>query len=245
MNMAVRPAVEGDIPLIENWLKAYHNDFESLYGNWPLIVREYKKEGMLVYEDQETKAPVAYFWGALTSANSVLEVRAEFRGRGIGRLFVLELFKLAEIAGEGLLCIECAPSSSESFWKAMGFEIEDGCHTAKRILNIPRTIPASTTPARVAVRFFNESVLHSQGEAPLAEYHPAAGRAIDGTIWLNAKLAYFHPTDGRDLVLEVEVDGTRIYFDKAKRSAGKAIGVLACENGFALEKITLQGTVHG
>jgi GNAT superfamily N-acetyltransferase len=187
-----RPAVDSDIHLIEQWLKEQSAGCDSLYVNWNVTLQVYEERGIFVYEDAESKEPVAYFWGSLNSTSSILEVRLDRRGQGIGRAVVAELLEMAVASGEGLLWIDCAPSSSEPFWRKMGFDIEVGSprSSAKRILHIPRSIPSSAVPVNVIVRFFNEEALYSNGVSPLAEYSPSAAKDENGTIWLSAKLAH-------------------------------------------------------
>lgn len=236
----VRSAVDSDIPVIESWLKQYP-DVDSLAINWNTTLEIYTEKGMLVFEDAETKKAVAYFWGSLNSTSSILEVRADRRGNGIGQAFVSYLLKMAADAGEGLLRIDCAPASSEAFWRAMGFDIErDHYHLlGKRILPIPRPLPPHADPVEVIVRFFLEQAAYKEaGVLALVEYRPVAVKDQNGTVWLNEKLAYFDPPE-QDLVIELTLNGKNVYRDKAKYKEAEALGVIKCDNGYAIEKITL------
>jgi GNAT superfamily N-acetyltransferase len=118
----VRRATLSDIQIIEAWLPR-DPAIESMAVNWKITLKVFQRDGMWVWEDGTTSEPVAYFWGSLTSTNSVLEVRPEFRRCGIGRAFMQFLIDEIKGPGEELLEIECAPPSSKAFWSAMGFEI--------------------------------------------------------------------------------------------------------------------------
>lgn len=239
----VRAARNCDIPAIEAWLRNQPANAESLRVNWKTTLEVYRKHGMLVYECLASGEPAAYFWGSLNSTNSLLEVRHDLRGTGIGSAMVAALVESSENAGEGLLLIECAPSSSTSFWEGMGFAAEyDRGHTyAKRILRIPRSIPSDTIPADVTVRFLPTEADYGRDDLPaLAEYRPAAGRDASGTILLGGRLASFLPgpySDTGDLVVEVIVDGEQAYFGKAKHEEAEELGFERCLNGHAIERI--------
>lgn len=236
----VRSAVDSDIPVIESWLKQY-SGVDTLAMNWNITLKIYSEKGMLVYEDAATKEAVAYFWGSLNSTSSILEVRPDHRGNGIGQALVSYLLNMAVNAGEGLLRIECAPESSEEFWRAMGFDIERHRHQlfGKRILPIPRPLPLPADPIEVIVRFFPEQAMHKEASVrAFVEYHPVAVKDQNGTVWLNEKLAYFDSPE-QDLVIELTLDGKTVYRNKAKYKEAEALGVIKCDNGYAIEKITL------
>lgn len=90
---------------------------------------------MLVAADRGDK-PVAYFWGSLLTGESVLEVRHDMRGRGIGACFVSFLLAEARATGATELKVECAPNTSASFWRKMGFDVARVGHRfiGKRLL---------------------------------------------------------------------------------------------------------------
>lgn len=143
----VRAATRDDIPIIQAWLETQDSVADSLYVNWKTTLEVFEKQGMLVYEDEETGKPNAYFWGSLNSVDSILEVHAAHRGQGIGKAVVSYLVEHSIKIGEGLLQISCAPSTSISFWKSVGFQVSSAQpFLATRVLHIPRQIPFGGDP---------------------------------------------------------------------------------------------------
>ena len=118
----VREAVDADIETIRDWLDRYP-EVASLSDNWHITLQMYLTKGMLVFKEHDSELPVAYFWGDLAGIDSVLEVRYDKRGQGIGREFVDYLIAKARDAGNHTLAIECAPHTSQEFWRRMGFTI--------------------------------------------------------------------------------------------------------------------------
>lgn len=238
----IRAAVDSDIAVIEAWLKHQRKSgVKTLEMNWNLTLKVYRNEGMLIYEDASSQEAIAYFWGSLNSTDSILEVRADQRGRGVGTAFVEYLLRQALVDGEGLLCIDCGATESEDFWRKMEFDIEDVGHQVlgKRILSIPRALPVSAEPVEVIIRFYPELASYkSEGVLTLAEFWPSAVRDQQGIVWLAEKISYFDLERG-DLVVEMILDGTPLCRGKAKHEQARAHGFFGCRNGYAIEKITL------
>ncbi|MDO8050077.1 hypothetical protein O3301_16525 [Janthinobacterium sp. SUN211] len=237
----IRAAVDSDIAVIEAWLKRQRQSgVKTLEMNWNLTLKVYRNEGMLIYEDASSQEAIAYFWGSLSSTDSILEVRADQRGHGVGTAFVEYLLKQAHVDGEGLLCIDCGATESEDFWRKMKFDIEDVGHQVlgKRILSIPRALPVSAEPVEVVIRFYPESASYkSDGVPPLAEFRPSAVQDQQGIVWLAEKISCFD-LDRGDLVVEAILDGTSLCRGKAKHEQARTLGFFSCCNGYAIEKIT-------
>ena len=242
-NGRVRPARDSDIPIIEAWLPTDLKS-DTLAVNWGLTKRVYKEDGMLVWEDAASLEPVAYFWGSLNTTDSILEVHPARRRDGIGRAFVEYLLEQSRTAGELLLEIEAAPPSSEPFWRAMGFEFpkdEWEPRIGRRMLRHPQALPDGP-PVQVKVSFFHESVKYNRESQhrPLAEYSLTGAYDVKGAIVLNEKVAYWSIGGGCDLVVRVEVDGRTVYFDKAKYSQGRALGITEGRNGFSISAVAVR-----
>lgn len=242
-NGHVRPARDSDIPIIEAWLPT-DAQVDSLAVNWNLTKRVYNEKGMLVWEDAVSLEPVAYFWGTLSTTDSILEVHPARRRDGIGRAFVEHLLEQSRANGEILLEIEAAPPSSEPFWRAMGFEFprdEWAPRIGRRMLRQLQELPAGPH-VQVNVSFFHESVKYEPAaqHRPLAEYSVTGAYDVDGALVLNEKVACRSFGGGRDLVVRVEVGGGTVYFDKAKYSEADALGIIQSRNGFSISALTLR-----
>lgn len=230
----VRAAIDSDIPIIEAWLPT-DNFSDTLAINWECTKRVYQCEGMLVWEDEITKRPVAYFWGSLNTTNSILEIQPSRRGEGIGNAVVEHLLDRSRLAGEPLLEIEAAPTSSEPFWRAMGFSFKGDIfkRTGRRILVVPQALPAGPRVA-VKVSFFSELTVADDQVQSIAVHELDGVRGADGVIRLSEKVACFDLYKG-DLFARVEVDGVCRFFNKTKSPAGILRGFSRCMNGFVLE----------
>jgi GNAT superfamily N-acetyltransferase len=237
----VRKAIDSDIPVIEAWLPR-DPGIESLAVNWKITLEVYKEKGMWVWADNSTHEPVAYFWGSLNSTSSILEVRPDRRGEGIGYAFVDHLIEVSRSHGEGLLAIECAPESSAAFWNRMGFTIilTGRKVLGYRILPIPRPIPEGV-PLRIQVAFFPEEAAYDRSPTikPFVEYSLEGTPDSTGLIQLNQKVAYYEPPEG-DLVVQLFVDDERIYRGKAKYEEAEMLGFERCHNGFAVSSLNLK-----
>ena len=120
---SVRAANDSDIDCIAAWLHA-QREVDSMAANWAITLHVYRTKGMLVLEDISSAGPIAYFWGDLAGLDSVLEVRHDRRRQGIGGWFVAYLIEQARERGDQQLSVECAPASSQHFWRSMGFYVE-------------------------------------------------------------------------------------------------------------------------
>lgn len=240
----IRSAIDSDIPVIRAWLLAHEKAgiSETLAVNWDTTLEVYREKGMLIYECPHSRQAVAYFWGSLHSTSSILEIRHDYRGRGIGRAMVQYLIRQAISAREVLLHIDCAPISSVPFWQRMGFTVlSAGAYESKAVckLGVPLRLPLDGTEVQVVIRFLTEDALYNGG-ASLFECSPRAVRAKDGTIRLAERVAHFSPSIlglRGDLAVELWVNGHQLYRGKAKYDKAENLGVFRCRNGFAIDRI--------
>lgn len=234
----VRQATAGDMRTIEAWLPK-DRSIGTLAANWKITTRMFGKGRVLVWEDDSTCEPVAYCWGNLNSHDSILEVKPEYRGQGVGRAMAAFMLESSIAGNEPLLEIQIAPESSEQFWQAMGFHTyweENSCY-GRRILELRRDLPAGTR-CKVVVTFLPESAAWSPDVMPLA-MHQLEGVEVpfEDKIVLNTTVAHFELPEGENLVVEVMVDGERRYHGKAKYEEAAAIGVQRCLNGFMISEV--------
>jgi len=236
----VRPATAEDMAVIEEWLPK-DRDIGTLAANWGLTKRMFTDGLVHVWEAAANREPVAYCWGTLNSSDSILEVHPEFRGHGVGRAMALFMLERSIRDGEPLLEIQIAPESAEPFWKAMGFETfwRDGACYGRRVLEFRRDLPVGVR-APVVITFFPEQAVWAVDVAPLAR-HKITGSLVDGRVFLNQTVAHFDLDQGRDLVVEVTLDGQRRYRGKAKYEGARVIGVRRCSNGFLINEINIDG----
>lgn len=234
---AVRPATDADMQSIEAWLPR-DRSIGTLAANWNLTQREFQKGQVFVWAEAETGSPVAYCWGTLNSHDSILEVQPAFRGRGIGQALVDFMIEASVRANEPLLEIQCAPESSESFWKRVGFETDwryGRCY-GRRMLDLRRDVPDGVR-VPVEVVFLPEHAAWKGDATPFAVRRLEGVDSGFGKIELDALVAYFDPPQGGDLVVDVKVSGESWYRGKAKYGDAYAIGVRRCLNGFAVGEV--------
>ena len=189
------------------------------------------------------KLPVAYQWGGLLNSG-ILQVKEDFRGQGIGAKLVARRIKEAYKKDECILKIQCQPSTSIPFWKKMGFTIFTERHDnyAYRILEKTFPLPVDGISVNVIIRFYPEDRKWSDALIePIECFSPPSVMTMDNVIHLSKRVSFFEDayrknTD-RDVVVEIEVDGNFIYFDKAKYSEAQYRGMKRCRNGFYIDKV--------
>jgi GNAT superfamily N-acetyltransferase len=239
----IRRSTPDDIKAIHDWLldekdRGVHGNFLC---NWCVIEQAHLKGELLVYADSKTSLPVGFQLGALVSPG-ILQVRSEYRGRGIGRKLVERCVALANKRDQCLLYIECTPSSSIPFWKRMGFTVmdsRDGKNYAYRILNRQLALPDGASHVKVAIRFYPEDRKRQEATNPYITLAPRAKLARDGTLYLGERVLFHEIAypDARDVVVEIEVNGGCLFLDKAKYPEARRLGVTRCKNGFYIDKI--------
>jgi hypothetical protein len=203
---------------------------------------------MLVWEDAGTHEPIAYFWGSLNSTSSILEVRPDRRGQGVGRAFANYLADQSLAKGELLLEVECAPESSASFWRSVGFDVarKDEKLIGRRILALSQVMPEGPK-IPVKIRFLPEAALYYNDNrcAPFAVHEIEGVFEPSGRIVLSEKVACFDMDEGYDLVVHLEVAGKEVYFEKAKRQTARSMGVIPCENGYSIAWLNMDEATAG
>jgi GNAT superfamily N-acetyltransferase len=116
---SIRKSRPQDLVAIEKWLK--EEDAQGVHGNflcnWLVIERSHRDGDLFVYIDGTLQQPIAFQVGGLLSPG-ILQVRSQYRARGIGRKMVDHCISVAEKKGEHLLYIQCKPSTSIPFWSA-------------------------------------------------------------------------------------------------------------------------------
>jgi hypothetical protein len=125
---------------------------------------------------------------------------------------------------------ECSPVSSLSYWKKHGFtqlthrpRVE-----VQRILERQLDIPPGLPEVQVEVFVYPESIKWNQIVSHLFLKKMLGTRMENGTTKLPNRIIVLKNTKPQngDLVLKLIVDGKELYFDKAKYSEAKMLGVL-------------------
>jgi GNAT superfamily N-acetyltransferase len=237
---SIRIARDPDLRSVRQWLD--DEDSRGIHGNflcnWRVIERAYGERRLLVYVDGESGLPVAYQLGQLLQSG-ILQVRHEYRGRGIGKKLVAYCIQLASKADESFLSIQCKPSSSIPFWEHMGFTLSNNENHAYRVLEKRFPLPTEGVPVRVVVRFFPEEKKWQDSTNPCVEVVPAAVVLADGTTKFDRRVGFHDDAfpDVRDPVVEVEREGQRLFMDKAKYTAVQARGLSRRRNGWCIDQI--------
>ena len=240
---AIRRSTPQDVAAIRSWLEAEEAD--GVHGNflcnWSVIARAHKDKELLVYIDGESGLPVAFQLGRLLQSG-ILQVKNDFRGRGIGRKMVEYCITLARRKGEDLLSIQCKPSTSIPFWKSMGFELVPGStppNKAYRVLERRHALPAEGRSVEVVVRFFPDEKKWND-DVPAYQEVAVPGKVLpSGVIQLGYRVTFHegaHPRY-RGVVVEAEIDGRRQFCDKARYPEIRARGVTLCRNGWFMDQL--------
>jgi GNAT superfamily N-acetyltransferase len=125
--MRFRLATIEDLKIVKSWLKeefdrsAIRNGF---YNNINMIEEGQKRGELTVAIDNKDNLPVAFYLGNGCSAE-ILEVRPDYRRKGIGRLFVEHIIKCAKDKGYPAISGICCSAESLPFWLKMGFKLTD------------------------------------------------------------------------------------------------------------------------
>lgn len=245
----VRVATEDDMAAIHGWLLRQDRDGVegSFLCNWNLTLECQRTGELIVFIDPASQVPVAYQWGALLEPG-ILEVRADKRGTGIGRVMVEHRLADVRERNEDILFIQCTPSSSVPFWTRMGFRLVEATSDmsgrgdvkfAYRIMPRPLPLAVHGDAVQVEVQWFGPERKWAPDAPVLATSAPAAVRSPAGDIHFAERVHGLGRTAGGDLVVRIAVQGNEIYCDKAKYEEAQALGLQRCRNGFYLDGLRL------
>jgi GNAT superfamily N-acetyltransferase len=242
---SIRRSTDDDLKAIHKWI--IEEDTRDVQGNflcnWRLTKESHEDGDLIVYVDGKAKIPVAYQWGSLL-CSGILQVKEDFRGKKIGSKMVKHRIKQAYKKDECILNIQCEPPSSIPFWEKMGFVIytEKYKKYGYQILEKKLPLPDDGKSVNVIIRFFPEDRKWSDELIlPLECFSPLSVKTDDNVIHLGKRVSFFEyiysRNTGRDVVVEIEVDGNIIYSDKAKYKEAEYRGIKRCRNGFYIDKI--------
>lgn len=246
---ALRTASDDDMRAIRQWLE--REDAAHVHGNflcnWSVIEAAHKAGEVLVYLD-DRGAPAGYLTGTF-GPDTILQVRDDVRGNGIGTRLVNACVESIERSGEpnGLAFIQCAPEDSTAFWARVGFTIlasPRGSVYAYRSIRQEHPLPPNNRAVSVAVVTYPEHREWKPDTPPERTDQPTARIRTDGVVELGERvyiLGLLPHHSSQDALVQIIVDGTAIYCDKAKRADAAKFGVQRCRHGFYLDVIDTHG----
>ena len=226
--MVIEPSTDADLHQIFAWLEdeATH-DRNTFHSNREMIAEGHREGELHVLRDGEDV--IAFAHGAPGIIN-ILETRPGMRGRGHGRRLARFCIDRAAEADMAVIEGECAPATSLPFWQAIGFERIPPRYGSSPwvMLRVAKThVLPEGDPSAVVVRTFDEEAMYRAATAAIGEYRAHAIRDTAGIIHLPERIVLHEASlaNGRELVLEIEVDGQVLAREKAKRAKLAAMGV--------------------
>ncbi len=213
----------------------------NFYENWTELHRQNKDLSVLVLIDETDDMPVAYQFGRLLETG-ILQVRNNWRRKGIGRLFVEYCCQLALQDNEMVLLVECQPSSSIPFWETMGFNIfsRSNCRNKKgvRVLSKKLDLPDGGQSKLASVSWFDSDRLFKTNLTPKVNFRTDA-TFLAGKIYFSERVSFpsVYPGLREDAVVEIVLNEKLIFLDKAKHPDAESFGVKKCRNGFYVDTI--------
>lgn len=121
---------------IEKWLISEANELgEGFYCNWNIITRSFDNNQLWVttFNDRPIGfVVVGVSDSSLTAVIDIAEIKPSERQKGYARQMINETLNRFRSQGVLVVRLECSPTSSEPFWKKMGFQ------------NYPATFPKSS-----------------------------------------------------------------------------------------------------
>lgn len=233
-----------DLPKIRAWLETDDRQgVENFLCNWEIIEDAHRDRSLLVYVDDKTGDPVAFQVGQLIGPG-ILEVRNDFRRRGIGQKLVEHCVKLAGKRDCCCLYIQCNPASSIPFWKKMGFTLmpNDETRHAYRVLPKHHELPVGR-PVEVKIQFYCEERRWDKNVPAYASAILEGVQTAENVVCLPERVCAFRKLcpEPSDALVEIATNGKTLYFDKAKYSEASNLGVRRCANAFYVDKIFPDG----
>lgn len=216
----IRKSNDKDIVEIVRWLREQEGSrvVETLACNSRLTQSEHDDGTLLVYVDSVTKKAVAYQWGALLQPG-ILEVKADYRGQGIGKKLAEFCLNQARKNGDYVLRIQCEPKSSIPFWQKMGFQLNgDPQNNAYMFLTQSDGLPTGCSSVPVRFELFKEEKNWKPTIDPL-EVVAVKGALLPGGNLVLSERVFLLSNGERtsmDAVLRVVIDDKEVYLDKAK-----------------------------
>lgn len=165
------------------------------------------------------------------------------RGKGIGKRLVEYRINQALVNEACILRIQCKPASSIPFWKKMGFKLNgNGSNYAYRLFEHQLALPEEGDEVNIQIRSFPNSRQWDENTLPVIETSQIGLLKDNETIYLSKRVCIpsFLAAWGGDVVVELIVNGSSVYVDKAKYSEAESLGIARIPNGFSIDRIHLK-----
>ncbi|VVM99803.1 GNAT family N-acetyltransferase [Pseudomonas fluorescens] len=244
----IRAAVKTDLPFIHDWLVLEARDGQGFIHNWHLIEKALDEGEMTVFTDAGGSV------GFLTygiSPSSILQVRSDLQGQGIGRALVEDAIRREEAMNNAVLVVQCEPKSSVEFWASMGFEVhrntgysdhQDNAYM-QRLSKIRHESVKGDDLEMISIRVYPNSVLYNdsgKGKPDRVYYTMARFNTDNRTLELARRVSVANEPMLQDPVVEIYWYG-QVFIGKAKHSEAATIGLRATPNhyGWYLDVIKL------
>ncbi len=116
------PSVK-DLKVIEMWLKEEDKKHKfGFYCNWNIIEKSFKSNKLISFElNKSVIGFLIYSIGDIYIEIDILEIRPEYRKKGIGHDFIEKISVHFKDLGFKALKLFCEPRESELFWEKEGF----------------------------------------------------------------------------------------------------------------------------
>ena len=240
----VREAELADLTYIHAWLSREAHGAAGFINNWEGITAACIDRQMLVWG--AVGAPVGFLTRGIT-LDTILQVRKQDQGRGIGRALVQVALASEEREDNAVLVIQCKPEQSVEFWRQMGFEPQrprrehrtsEAIYMQRLSTKRHRLAGADEVLQLIVVSTYPEHVLYvdnrmHQVPADRTHYVMAEMDLEARTLKLAHRVSIAHEPALGDPVVEVFWGGLPLLTKtKAKRSAARAAGVIPTQNGW-------------
>jgi len=109
---------------IKKWLLDERNvTGEGFYCNWEIIESSFtKKKLATISVDDKTIGFITWYnYPDYTSRIDITEIKPTHRSKGLGQMLISKLLEKLILQNIYAVKLECAPSSSELFWRHLGF----------------------------------------------------------------------------------------------------------------------------
>jgi hypothetical protein len=226
---------------IKSWL--IQENAEGIDGNFwcnkDVIFNAHKRRRLLVICDLSLN-PLGFLAHTNWANIDILEIKNEYRKRGIGTSLVKYFFLSSKRRRQWIINIECKPQSSVPFWEKQGFQVSDcgGQFKGKILLTSNRQIKHSDQKLDIEIKVFEEEALRTDHPSPYFTKKTIGFVHPSGSIQLAERIVFDKHNQGGDTVIELFIKNDQIIREKAKRSVCLSIGLKSCFHGYYLEEIS-------